>query len=105
MSLLRAPSSAQGLLEKRRRGRRLEPIYQQTLSAPGLGVQYARKRITIRFEPATCEMAFYYQQEFIRRRPALGLSLKELTCLGSPKDSPRPQQLLLPLPDFLARKG
>lgn len=70
-----------------------------------VGVQYARKRITIRFEPATCEVAFYYQQVFIRRRPALGLSLKELTGLGNPKDSPGPQQLLLPLPDFLARKG
>ncbi len=34
MSLLPAPSSAQDLLEKRRRGRRLELIDQQTLSAP-----------------------------------------------------------------------
>ncbi len=32
--LLPAPSSAQDLLAKRRRGRRLEPIYQQPLSAP-----------------------------------------------------------------------
>jgi hypothetical protein len=34
MSLLPSPSSAKDLLVKRRRGRRLEPIYQQTLSAP-----------------------------------------------------------------------
>ena len=69
-----------------------------------VGVKYARKRITIRFDPDTCEFAFYQEQEFIRRRPALGLSLEELTGLGNPKASPGPQQLLLPLPELHVQK-
>jgi hypothetical protein len=70
-----------------------------------VGVKYARKRITIHFEPATCELAFYYEQDFIRRRPALGLSMEDLTGLGNPKASLGPQQLLLPLPELHIQKG
>jgi transposase InsO family protein len=70
-----------------------------------VGVKYSRQRITIRFEPYTCEFAFYLEQRFIRRRPALGLSVAELTGLGVPKTSPGPQQLLLPLPELCLLKG
>ncbi len=70
-----------------------------------VGVRFARKRITARFEPSSCEFAFYDGQDFIRCRPALGLSIAELTGLGLPKDSPGPQQLLLPMPELLALKG
>jgi len=70
-----------------------------------VGVKYARKRIAIHFEPATCELAFYYEQDFIRRRPALGLSMEDLTGLGNPKASLGPQQLLLPLPELHIQKG
>lgn len=70
-----------------------------------VGVRFARKRIIARFEPSSCEFAFYDGQDFIRCRPALGLSMAELTGLGLPKDSPGPQQLLLPMPELLALKG
>ena len=70
-----------------------------------VGLKYARKRITIRFEPATCEFAFFDQQNFIRRRPALGLSMEDLTGLGNPKAFAKPQQLPLPLPEFHLQKG
>lgn len=70
-----------------------------------IGLKYVRKRITICFEPATCEFAFYLQQQFIRRRPALGLSMEDLTGFGNPKASPGPQQLLLPLPKFRSPNG
>jgi len=70
-----------------------------------VAVRYARKRITIRFEPANCEFAFYDGQEFIRGRPALGLSLEELTGLSTQKSSPGPQQLPLPLLEFQVLKG
>jgi hypothetical protein len=70
-----------------------------------IGVKYARRRITIHFEPDTCELAFYHEQDFIRRRPALGLSVEDLTGLGSPKTSLVPQQLPLPLPAFHVQKG
>ena len=70
-----------------------------------VGMKYAHQRITIHFEPATCEFAFYDEQEFIRRRPALGVSVEELTGLGNPKASPGPQQLPLPLPELHVQKG
>ncbi len=70
-----------------------------------VGARFARKRITVRFEPATCEFALYDEQDFIRRRPALGLSIAELTGLGLPQNSPGPQQLSLPLPELLTLKG
>jgi hypothetical protein len=70
-----------------------------------VGLKYASKRITIRFKPDTCEFAFYHEQEFIRCRPALGLSVADLTGLGNPKASPGPQQLLLPLPELHVQKG
>ena len=70
-----------------------------------VGVRFARKHITVRFEPLTCEFALYDEQNFIRRRPALGLSIAELTGLGLSKDSPGPQQLPLPMPELQALKG
>jgi len=70
-----------------------------------VGVRFARKRITVRFEPSVCEFALYDEQNFIRRRPALGLSVAELTGLGLPKNSPGPQQLPLPMPELQALKG
>jgi hypothetical protein len=70
-----------------------------------IGVRFAHKRITVRFEPASCEFAFYDGQDFIRHRPALGLSIAELTGLGLQKDSPGPQQLPLPMPELQALKG
>ena len=70
-----------------------------------VGAKYARERITIRFEATTCEFAFYHEQTFIRCRPALGLDLEELIGLGSPKASPGPQQLLLPLPELSSLQG
>jgi hypothetical protein len=42
---------------------------------------------------------------FIRRRPALGLSVEDLTGSGSPKTSLAPQQLPLPLLEFHVQKG
>ena len=70
-----------------------------------VGARFARKRITVRFEPSACEFALYDGQDFIRRRPALGLSIAELTGLGLPKNSPCPQQLPLLIPEMQALKG
>ena len=71
----------------------------------GVGSQHARKRITIRFESASCEFVLYDDQTLIRRHSARGLSIEALTGLGIAKSSPGPQQLLLPLPEFQTRKG
>jgi transposase InsO family protein len=71
----------------------------------GVGARYASKRIVIRFESPKREFAFYDEQALIRRHPALGLSIEELTGLDVPDDSPGPQQLTLPLPVFQILKG
>ena len=50
LSLLPALRTAQDLLAKRRRGRRLEPIYQQPLSAPDESWGTNRKEREVRQE-------------------------------------------------------
>jgi len=71
----------------------------------GVGSRFSGKRITIRFALAACEFVFYDGQTQIRRHPPRGLSIEDLTGLGTSTSSLGPQQLLLPLPEFLTQKG
>jgi transposase InsO family protein len=71
----------------------------------GVGSRFSGKRITIRFDPASCEFVLYGGQTLIRRHPARGLSVQDLTGLGRHASSLGPQQLWLPLPEFQIQKG
>lgn len=71
----------------------------------GVGSRFSGKRIVIHFDPVSCEFVLYDGQTLIRRHPAHGLSIEDLTGLGMPTSSLGPQQLTLPLPEFQTQKG
>ena len=71
----------------------------------GVSSRFSGKRLAIRFDPASCEFAVYDGQTLIRRHPARGLSIEDLTGLGTLTSSLGPQQLPLPLPEFQIQKG
>lgn len=71
----------------------------------GVGRRFSGRRIAIHFDPTSCEFILYDGQTLIRRHPARGLSVKDLTGFGTDSSSLVPQQLSLPLPEFQAQKG
>jgi transposase len=66
-----------------------------------LGRPYARRQVTLRFDPATREFVFYHPDrptQAVKRRPARGLDVADLTGLVEWPRGLGPQQLPLPWP-------
>lgn len=68
-----------------------------------VGRSYARRQVLVRFDPADRNFVFYdidHPEDEIRRRPAKGLDIVDLTGLAPWPIGIGPQQLPLPLPLF-----
>jgi hypothetical protein len=66
-----------------------------------VGRAFAQRQVTIRFDPASREFVFYHPDrpaQEVKRRPARGLDVADLTGLVSWPQALGPQQLPLPWP-------